>query len=703
MRLFIILLFGLGLSGLRTYSQQNYLVDSLTDALKKLPDNTEKVYTLNSLTGELWQNWYLDSALFYANEAQELANKLNYKEGLAVANMNLGDIYSDQGDYPQALENYFEAIGLNYQLQNNYRLASNFSKIGYVYINQGNYPEALSSFLMSLRINQQIGDNGSIAMDYASIGSVYNQQGNYEKALNYYLKALAIDVELGDDTFVATDLGNIGSVYLAQGNYSEALIYFTDALTLDEKIGDKYGISYDLSCLGDIYYAQGNPEKALEYYKKALVICKELGYKNGIASNYTSIGDLYLQQKEFKLASAFIDSSQVLSNAIGANDIMQSNFVSLFRLDSINGDFKSAFENYKNYISYRDYLINEENNEKIIQAQMNFDFEQQQLAEQAEQDKKDAISDAESQKQKIIRNGFIIGFILMLLLVFFVFRSYRQKNQANLIISQQKQEVENQKVIVEAKNKDIFDSINYAERIQRSFLATTDILNQNLNDYFVFFQPKDIVSGDFYWAGVLANNNFAIVNADSTGHGVPGAIMSILNISSIEKAVEKGLNQPAAIFNDTRKTIIERLKKDGSPDGGRDGMDASLISINASKTKMFYVAAQNPIWLIRNGELIEIKPEKMPVGKHENDSAPFIGGECDLHKGDLIYTITDGFQDQFGGPKGKKFMLKKMREYILSISNLPMKQQHNLLLDVFTDWKGNLEQVDDVCLIGVRI
>jgi len=256
---------------------------------------------------------------------------------------------------------------------------------------------------------------------------------------------------------------------------------------------------------------------------------------------------------------------------------------------------------------------------------------------------------------------------------------------------------------LKAAYKEITDSINYAERIQRSFLATEDVLNRNLGEYFVYFNTKEAVSGDFYWAGELTNGDFAMVNADSTGHGVPGAIMSILNVSSIEKAVENNATIPADIFNQTRKTIIERLKKDGSEAGGKDGMDASLISFNKYKTKMTYVAAQNPIWIIREGELTEIKPEKMPVGKHVNDHASFKGGVYDIQKGDLIYTLTDGFQDQFGGPKGKKFMVKKMREYVLSISNSPMKEQHQKITDAFSNWKGDLEQVDDVCVIGVRI
>jgi serine phosphatase RsbU (regulator of sigma subunit) len=197
-------------------------------------------------------------------------------------------------------------------------------------------------------------------------------------------------------------------------------------------------------------------------------------------------------------------------------------------------------------------------------------------------------------------------------------------------------------------------------------------LDANLDEYFVFFRPKDVVSGVFYSAGKLPNRDFGVVNADSTGHGVPGAIMSILNVSSIHSAIEQGLSAPADIFNEARKRIVDRLKKDVSEYGGKDGMDASIVCFNTDKTKMTYTAAQNPIWVIRAGEIIQLKAEKMPVGKHDSDHVPFEGGVFDLQKGDQIYTLTDGFQDQFGGPKGKKFMIKKMREYVLSISHLSM-------------------------------
>ena len=270
-------------------------------------------------------------------------------------------------------------------------------------------------------------------------------------------------------------------------------------------------------------------------------------------------------------------------------------------------------------------------------------------------------------------------------------------------VIQRTSEIQRQKDEIEEQKKHITDSIDYAERIQYSFLATKEMLDENLGEHFVFFRPKDVVSGDFYWADKLANGTFAVVNADSTGHGVPGAIMSILNISSIEEAVKEGATAPNDIFNSARKFIIERLKKDGSEHGGKDGMDASIVCFNADKSKMTYTAAQNPIWVIRSGEIIRIKGEKMPVGKHDNDHLPFVGGEFDLQKGDQVYTLTDGYQDQFGGPKGKKFMIKRMREYVLSISHLPMKEQYQKIDEVFMNWKGDMEQVDDVCVIGVKI
>ncbi len=264
------------------------------------------------------------------------------------------------------------------------------------------------------------------------------------------------------------------------------------------------------------------------------------------------------------------------------------------------------------------------------------------------------------------------------------------------------EEVVRQRHIVEEKHKEITDSINYAERIQRSFLASKEILNENLKDHFVFFKPKDIVSGDFYFAEKLNNKSFLLATADSTGHGVPGAIMSLLNITSLEKAIENQ-DQPSDILNTTRKIIIERLKNDGSAEGGKDGMDCSVICFDFKKKKIIVSAANNPVWIVRGSETIEIKPDKMPVGKHDKQDVSFTQQTIDIKKGDVIYTLTDGFSDQFGGSLGKKFMSKKLRELLSKNAHLPMEEQRTILENTFISWIGDLEQIDDVTLIGVRV
>ena len=274
--------------------------------------------------------------------------------------------------------------------------------------------------------------------------------------------------------------------------------------------------------------------------------------------------------------------------------------------------------------------------------------------------------------------------------------------QKNALINEQKKIVEEKAAELAIRHKEITDSINYAERIQKSFLATKNHLDENLKEYFIFFKPKDVVSGDFYWSATLNNGNFILCTADSTGHGVPGAIMSLLNITSLEKAIEN-FNTSAEILNATRKIIIERLKRDGSTDGGKDGMDASLCIYDFSKKLLSISAAHNPVWIVRGKEVIEIKPDKMPVGKHDHQQKSFTQHEISLEKGDVIFTLTDGFPDQFGGEKGKKFMSKNLRAMLHANAHLPMHELKKLLEETFNQWKGDHDQVDDVTIIGIKI
>lgn len=343
-----------------------------------------------------------------------------------------------------------------------------------------------------------------------------------------------------------------------------------------------------------------------------------------------------------------------------------------------------------------------------------------------------ALESRQKNKTILIFSGVV--FIILTSGIILLRNRYKLEQKQKGIIEIKNKETEEQKILIEQKHKEITDSINYAERIQKSFLATKEHLSQNLNDYFVLFKPKDIVSGDFYWSATLNNGSFALATADSTGHGVPGAIMSLLNITSLEKAIETE-TQPDEILNITRNIIIERLKKDGSIDGGKDGMDCSLCVYDFKNMKLHVAAANNPVWVARSSlrgvqieigttkqsaltgdkiaslptaarndaKIIEIKPDKMPVGKHDKQNTLYKQHVIDLQKGDVVYTLTDGFPDQFGGPAGKKFMSKKLRELLKDIVHLPMKEQKQILEKTFNDWAGDLEQVDDVTIVGIKI
>lgn len=306
--------------------------------------------------------------------------------------------------------------------------------------------------------------------------------------------------------------------------------------------------------------------------------------------------------------------------------------------------------------------------------------------------------------------------LLVLMVVLIVKLNSRRLTAANKkleeTIAERTKTISHQKEEIEDKQKEILDSIIYARRIQRALLASDQLLKDNLKDYFVFFQPKDVVSGDFYWASLLPNKQFALITADSTGHGVPGAIMSMLNISCLKEAVEsEKLITPKDILNHARKKIIDTLANDGSQEGGKDGMDCSLACFDFTVPALHYAAANNPIWIARKKtaegqdpvEFIELPCDKMPVGKHDRDTISFQQNTFELQAGDMVYTLTDGFADQFGGPKGKKFMYKKLKDLLTAISQLSSDEQYNKLKEAFEEWKGELEQVDDVSLIGIRI
>ncbi|MCX6312694.1 MAG: SpoIIE family protein phosphatase [Bacteroidetes bacterium] len=283
-------------------------------------------------------------------------------------------------------------------------------------------------------------------------------------------------------------------------------------------------------------------------------------------------------------------------------------------------------------------------------------------------------------------------------LLYFVIRYFRSDNE------DYEKELELKNDLIEEKNKDILSSIHYAKRIQRALLASDTLLQNNLPEYFILYKPKDIVSGDFYWADEIPDGKFILMTGDCTGHGVPGAFMSLLNISIMHEVVI-GMNttRPDKILNIQREAIIMSLNPPGVAERSKDGMDCVVCNFDFKNMKLEFACANNPLWILRVGDMLTFKADKQPIGIHEGDKKDFTLHSFDLRTGDIVYTFTDGFADQFGGPKGKKFKYSQLKETFLSIGNKNLNSQKDILEKTFEEWKGNLEQVDDVLVIGVKI
>lgn len=310
-----------------------------------------------------------------------------------------------------------------------------------------------------------------------------------------------------------------------------------------------------------------------------------------------------------------------------------------------------------------------------------------------------------SQKEKILLY-FVVASAVFLLLVVMVIRANMLRRKANLLLQQQKDEIsrqksalEVQKQLVEEKQNEILDSIRYAKRLQQAILPPAEFLDRHIPENFILYLPKDVVAGDFYWAETR-NGLFYFAVADSTGHGVPGAMVSVVCSNALNRAVKEfGRTEPGQILDKTRELILETFEKSNS--AVNDGMDISLICLNRSRNELSWSGANNSLWYIEDGQLIEIVADKQPVGRSYN-SSPFSTHRIGIQPGTVLYLITDGFADQFGGPKGKKFKYRQLQEILVAIHRKPPEEQLELLKEQFSKWRGSLEQVDDVTIAGIR-
>jgi serine phosphatase RsbU (regulator of sigma subunit) len=619
-----------------------------------------------------------------------------------------GTMYYQSGEYKIAIGSYNKGLDIALASKNYSNAMQYYSEIGTAYAKLGLTPSSQEAFLSALKINAAyVKREDVVGIMNVNIGNLYNEQKDTAKSLKYYRDGLHVFQKLKQNARIAIVLGNIGNAYMEAGDYKNAEKYELESLEQLKKYGEKSNIAQSYTNIGEFYNKTKQYAKSLEYYSIALNMAEEADDKELQVYSLAGMSTLNVQVGDNKRAQDYglqaIELAQKIHLLLQVRDISKD----LSGLFKKTNQTDKAFYYYQLYVDTKDSIENKENSKKMINAELNYEYEQKQQAQKLEDEKKEAISAEKAHHERTIRNIYLGGFIVVLFLTILVFRNFLRVRKSNKIITEQKHEVELQKTLVEEKNRDITDSINYARRIQQAMLPTKEQWDHYFKESFIYYQPKDIVSGDFYWC-MGTDKGIVFSVADCTGHGVPGAFMSMLGISSLNKIVgEQGIMQPDKVLNELRNEIIKSLNPEGKLEEVKDGMDMTLCYLDRKNGVLEYAAANNPLWIARkkeNGyELIEGEADKMPVGKFMEEGRLFSNYKIEVKKGDRLYIFTDGYADQFGGEKGKKFKYRQLQEKILNISNKPLAEQKEMLETTMNQWKGKLEQVDDILVIGLEV
>lgn len=692
-------------------------IDYYTDCIeikKEIKDKKGIAISLNNIGVIYREKGDYAKAIDYYKRGLEISKEIGDKNNIWQFLNNIGVIHASRGDFEKAMDYYIKSLKIQEELGNMKEIGNTLNNIGMIYKEQGNYSKSIEYYTKSLKVYEKEGLKYGMSAPLNSIGIIYKTQGNYKKALEYYNRGLEINQEIGDKQGISSSLINIGSIYKAQNKNSIALSYYNRALDLKEEIGDKRGVAIAFHSIGNIFKAQKDYSKALDYLTSSLKIRENIGNKQGIASSLNSIGQIYKHKNDYSQAVNHSTQALELAQDLGATTEIQEASRTLWIVYKELGHHDKSLEMYELHIKMRDSILSEKNKKEVIRQEFKYKYNKQITSDsiKAAEAKKVAnaritMQKAQLEKEKTRRYALYGGLALLVLFGGFMYNRFRITNKQKKIIQKQKAEVELQRheaelqrEIVEEKNKEITDSITYAKRIQSAILPPKKLVRQYLPQSFILYKPKDIVAGDFYWMEQV-EDTILFAAADCTGHGVPGAMVSVVCNNGLNRSVrEYGLLDPGKILDKTREIVISEFEK--SEEEVKDGMDISLCLLDLKKKSLKWAGANNPLWIIRDGEILEIKPDKQPIGVVD-DPQPFTTHLINLQEQDSIYVFTDGFQDQFGGEKGKKFKPANFKKLLLSIFSESMEEQRQIIDDTFENWKGDIEQLDDVCLISVKV
>ena len=643
----------------------------------------EELYFVDEIEGKK-----ISEKLFLSINSSDTLNYLNAQYYYATYCLNFNNLNKAYTIFSELKLNGLKTANKSYLARANYGLAR-------YYILNNDYKTSTDLFFNVLKMFEELEDDYFVSLTYIQIGIVNYRLKNIAKAIEFFKKSLEISTKNDLKKQIASAYSSLGNIFSNQNNNDIAIEYYNRALKIYKQQKYDLEVAKILSNIGTIFSARNQLTEAQNYYKQALQVYLKFKRSNSTANCYINIGNVAYNQNNFK--DAEINYTQALKY-VDENDltIKESLFYNLGEVNFSLKNYDKAFKYQDSCITIKDSIYSHESIKSLNDMQTKYETTKTKL----ELEKKELEA---NNKQLIIYAAFG-GCVLLLGGVFFIFRGLTKQRKANTLLEEKNIIIEEQKHIVEEKNKDIGDSIRYAKRIQEAILPPNKMWFDILPNSFVLYNPKDILSGDFYWLEQTDDYIF-VAAADCTGHGVPGALMSIVNYNLLNKAVlEKNLTQPGQILDSVNYYLTHSLHQSFNESSIKDGMDISLLSINKKTNEVYFAGANNPIYIISKGVLQEIKSNKFPVGAFIEDNIQnFISTKLDVKPGDVIYLFTDGFADQFGGPKGKKFKYKQFTELLLNNCTMPLNEQCKILNQKFIEWKGDLEQVDDVCVIGIKI
>lgn len=689
----------------------------LADSLKSLKKYDDKYLLFKKATAinNLAFLYHNGSQYEKAKEAYELSldifEQIKDTNGIIMSYNNISMLLKDMGKIDLTLE-YLDKAHYYSELINNIdMLHMTYTNYSAIYIRTGLIVKALEYSYKGLKIQEQIGDDYGKGYALNNIGSLFYMQKDYENAKIYFYKSLELRQKNNDQIGIAAVLNNLSKTYGQLGDKEKSEEYLFKCLEKRKEIKNPEGIAQSYSNIGEFYFDQGDFTKAKGYYDKAIDIRKKIGEAEGLSNSYANMSTLLFAQGKYKESERYALMSFKISEDLGfTNDIEETSKVLSDIYEKI-GDYRKAFDFYKLHNELKDSLFNQETQKSLLSKQINYEYEKKKLKDSLEFAREQEIKDlaiakqeAQLKQEKTQRLALYSGLFIIVIFSGFVYNRFRMSQNQKKIIELQKVEVEQQKEVVEEKNREIMDSIHYAKRIQAAILPPDKSVKELLPNSFVLYKPKDIVAGDFYWME-SKDDVVLFAAADCTGHGVPGAMVSVVCNNGLNRSVrEHGLTVPGEILNKTREIVIAEFEK--SEDDVKDGMDIALCSLKQEDRgwKLQYAGANNPLWLIRDdiNEIMEIKADKQPIGKFA-EQKPYTTHTIELQKGDTIYVFSDGYADQFGGEKGKKFKSANFKKLLLSIQPENMETQKQIINNTFEDWKGGIEQIDDVCVIGIRV